>query len=139
MKKKILFLCMTAMFALCAWAETPEECYRKHPNAMCFFFKTPSDGNNLGYDFDIERVAFEGSKVYIKTAKPNQEFVKIVKNSKVDGKGMILIFQDDTSLMMLENGYLNYLADIDKGKGVYCTPDVFKFAEFEELRKSADK
>lgn len=140
MRKKLMFLGIATVMSLCAWAETPKECYKKHPNAVCMFFKTPKALGTLE-GFDIERIAFyrEEAKVAIKTTQRAKDIVKKISDT-MDGEQYLIgvIFEDGSALSVDKDfTYMMYMST--KGEPAVFLIDEYKHHLHEDILKENGK
>lgn len=139
MMKKLLFLLLVFMSTLPAWAETPEECYNKHHDAMmCMFFKTPKFTGKLE-NFDIERIAIYplSQKVAIKTTQRANDVVKKIKDLwKDDDSIMYIAFIDGSALAFNpDNLFLIYVST--KGEKASFPLDEYRQELYDDILKSS--
>lgn len=133
MKKNLMCVIAVLFSVVSAFAETPRECYEKHPDAIVLFFKTPAAINDLGYPFDIERIALETPYLYIKVTQTEDEIVKYCVDT-VDGlvdDGIVVRFSDGALMLLNEDCSLVYTT---KAGSVAFRPDADKIDEFKRLQ-----
>lgn len=137
MKKKFIYLAMAILSALPAWAETPEEVYRKHPDKQSYFFKTPNEDKDGIKNFDIERITFDNDNdvVIFKTIQSDREIVKEIKRSLTDVEGFdgVLFFNDESGIGMTP--YFMVLYRSTTGGTMWMQMDIGKQLEFQNLKK----
>lgn len=113
MRKKLLFLAVAVILSLSVWAESPQECHKKHPKAMCMFFNTPKYEGELE-NFDIERIAIYPvtQRVAIKTTQRDKDIIKGIKDMWHEDDGTLcIIFTDGSGLAFYEDKlFLAYLS-----------------------------
>lgn len=141
MTKKILSVAVALLMSLPAWAETPAEAYRKHPDAICAFFITPPIKGDLK-NFDIERAAFYSDKpprVSFKIKGRNKEIVKYVSGTMEDESYSIgFTFTDGSALAVdANNVVMMYMST--KGQASVQLVDREKIIEYELLLESQGK
>lgn len=139
MLKKLLFLLAVFIASLPAWAETPDECYRKHPDAVCVFFKTPAFKGTLK-NFNIERIAFYAKgepRVALKIVGRDKDIVKSVKDTmKSDEYSIGVIFTDGSALAIDKDfTYMMYMST--KGQYAGFPIDEYRQELYEDVLKSA--
>ena len=135
MRKKLLFLATAVMLSLSVWAETPQECFTKHPTGQSFFCKTPASSSTLDYPLDIERVTFDIPKgrVYILTEQADEELVKEIQVPLCnDGKSIVFLLTDGSLIAVSDEGILTYVVSGDDG-GIATKIDVDKTTEVNKL------
>lgn len=140
MRKKLFVLCMVAVMSLYAWAETPKECYKKHPNALCLFFKTPKALGTLE-NFDIERIAFyrKDAKVAIKTTQREKDIVKNISGTMDGDEYLIGAIFEDGSALAIDNDltYMMYMST--KGEPAVFVIDEYKHRLHDNILKENGK
>lgn len=138
MIKKLLFL-VVLMASLHAWAETPEECYRKHQDAVCVFFKTPALKGTLK-NFNIERIAFytKGEPlVALKIIERDKDIVKSVKKTMESDIYSIGVVFTDGSTLAIDKDYTYMVYMSTKGQYAGFLLDKYRQGLYEDVLKSA--
>lgn len=136
MRKKLLFLTTATIMSLCAWADTPEEAFERHPDAFLSEFFYPD--KEVAVDtppFGIESVFFvRPLKVYIKTEVGERELVKHIKQ-KIDGpEGTYVYALEGGDTIAFAGDYFFYF--FEDGSMLKCLIDYDKGDKFREMRLS---
>ena len=139
MFKKLLFLVALFLTALPTWAETPKECYQKHPEALCIFFKTPAIMGDLE-NFDIERIAFytKGEpRVALKIANRSKDVVKTVEGMMDSDEYSIGVIFSDGSALAIDKDFTFMMYMSTKGQHAGFMIDEYRQGLYEEILQSA--
>lgn len=119
MMKKLLFLLLVFMATLPAWAETPEECYKKHGDMLCVFVN-PNPVMSEISGLNIERIAINDTmtKIYIKTIQKEDDIIRPIEDVKRgDNNGIYMMFKLSDGAFVVLDDDLNvfYLDKANKG------------------------
>lgn len=120
--------------SLSAWAESPQECYKKHPKATCMFLQTPKYKGKLE-GFDIERIAIYpvSEKVAIKTTQRTSDIVKHIKDAWTSEDGTFYIAFTDGSAIAIDDEKLYVLYLSTKGETAAFMLDKYRQKMYEGI------
>ncbi len=135
MSRRVIFIVTTLLMSLCVWAETPEECMKKHRDRVCIFVNpTPDETEITG--FNIERIAINKSatNVYVKITQCDEDIIFPIKDMTRGGRLlMVLSLEDGGSLVVTEDFDVMY--QDSTGKGALFRYDQDKTLEYQRISK----
>ncbi len=135
MNNRYILVVIGLVLTLCAWAESPQECLKKHGDRFCIFVNPTPDETEIE-GFNIERIALNKSAtyLYVKTTQSKEDIVFSIQEMTRGGRLlMVLSLEDGSSLAITEDFDVMY--QDDKGRGALFRYDEDRTLEYRRISK----
>lgn len=121
--------------SLSVWAETPEECYKKHGDRLCVFVK-PTPRESEIKDFNIERMVIDKSAThaFIKILQHSDDIVYEIENIRRGGAFLMVAALKGGAILTVDSDFdISFFNE--EGKGAIFVYDQDKTLEYRRISK----
>lgn len=133
---KLIVIIAILIMSFNTWAETPEECLKKHEGSVCIFVNpTPYKTEIKG--FNIERIAINKSatKVYVKTIECDDDVILPITNMTRGGSLLMILTLENGALLAVTEDF-DVMYQDKNGKGALFKYDQERTLEYHKISKS---